>query len=152
MKKRTAQHGFVALMSIVIMSAIVLVMIFTLGASVFFSRFSALESEYKRTSLALAEACANTAMLKVAQNASYSPAPGGECVSVSDTCGVSGATKTCRICSVGVSSGVYTILARSVHKGSYTTIEAKGTMGSTNFNVTSWKEMNAYAGPACTLP
>lgn len=146
------ERGFVALMSIVIMSAIVLVLMFTLGISVFFSRFSVLETEHKRVSLALAEACANTAMLKIVQNASYAPAFGGECVSVSDTCGASGATRTCRICSVEESSGTYTIRTRAVHKGAYTTIEAVGTVGATNFNVDAWGEVASYTGAVCTLP
>ncbi len=152
MKYSERERGFVALMSIMILSAIVLVMIFTLGASVFFSRFSALEGEYKRTSLALAEACATTAMLKVAQSSTYTPAVGGECVSVSDSCGVSGATKTCTICSVALSSGTYTVRTRAVFKGSYTTLEVKGSMAATNFVVTQWTEIPVYSGSICTLP
>ncbi len=139
-------------MSVVIMSAIVLVMIFTLGASVFFSRFSVLDGEYKRVSLALAEACANTAMLKIAQDSSYSKSGAGECESVSDTCGVSSATKTCRICHVSKSGSVYTIRARAVYKGAYTNIVARGTLGATNFVISSWNEAAANPDVSCTLP
>lgn len=150
--KTVPHNGFIALMSVILMGAILLGIMFTLGASVFYARFSVLDSEHKRISLALAEACANTAMLKIAQSASYVPGAGGECVSVSDTCGVAGAMRTCRICDVAQSAGVYTIRARAVYKGSYTTIEAKGTLGSTNFNVSSWTELGAYGGPPCPLP
>lgn len=152
MKYRVRNRGFIALMSVMIMSAIVLVMIFTLGVSVFFSRFSVLDGENKRVSLALAEACANTAMLKVAQNSSYAPVVGGECVSVSDTCGISGAAKTCRICSVTLTDGSYTILTRAVYKGAYTTLEVQGAVGPTNFLVTKWTELPTYSGAICSIP
>lgn len=152
MKPNTLQRGFVALVSIVIMSGIVTVLIFTLGVSVLFSRFSVLDGEYKRTSLALAEACANTAMLKIAQDVAYTPDAGGECVSVSDICGASGATHTCRVCSVSRSGGRYTILTRAVYRGAYTTLETKGTLGTKNFNVSSWRESGSYSGAICALP
>lgn len=149
---KNQQRGFVALMSIIIMTAVVIALIFTVGVSVFFSRFSVLDGEYKRESLALAEACTNTAMVKIAQDPSYAPAATGECVSVSDTCGVVGATRTCKICSVSLSGGMYTIRTRAVYTGAYTTIEAKGSLGETNFNVSSWREVGSYAGAICTLP
>ncbi len=139
-------------MSVMIMSAMVLVMIFTLGISVFFSRFSVLESEQKRLSLALAEACANTAMLKAAQNSAYTPPFGGECVGVSDTCGVAGATRTCRICSVSQTAGTYTIRTRAVYKGAYSAVEFRGTLGASAFTVSSWREIAPYTGSVCTLP
>ncbi len=152
MKHHDNNRGFIALMSVVIMSAIVLVMIFTLGASVFFSRFSVLDGENKRVSLALAEACTNTAMLKIAQDAAYTKSGTGECVSVSDTCGVSGATKTCRICHVSKTGSVYTIRTRAVYKGAYTNLSAAGTLGSTNFTVSSWGETSANPDVSCALP
>lgn len=152
MTYRTQQCGFVALMSIIIMSALVIGLIFTVGVSVFFSRFSVLDGEYKRTSLALAESCTNTAMLKIAQDSAYEPVSGGECVSVSDICGVSGTVRTCKICSVTVAGGIYTIRTRAVYRGAHTTIETKGALGPDNFNVTSWREISTYTGAICPLP
>src|ERR1043166_3984600 len=82
------QKGFVALMSVIIISAILLTLIFTLNLSSFFARYDALGGDNKRVSLGLAEACVEAAKLKIAQNAAYTPAAGGDCVSVYDTCGV----------------------------------------------------------------
>ena len=148
---RQQEGGFVALVSVIIISAILLTMIFVLGASSFFARFDALDQESKRVSLGLAEACANMAMVKLAQNSSYVPASGGDCVSVSDTCGAFGATRVCRICQV---SGALTktILVRARYNGAYTTISVSGTIGSTNFNVTNWSEIATYGGVTCTVP
>ena len=149
MKRQHHNRGFVALMSVIIISAILLVYVFTLGASSFLNRINVLDTENKRISLALAEACASTAMLKIAQNASYAPIAGGECVSVSDTCGAAGAKKTCKICPSGVSNVFY---ARAVYNGAYTNLRVEGSIASNNFSVVSWEETAPYGGPACLLP
>ncbi len=150
--KKNSRSGFVALLSVIIMSAVVLVMIFTLGTGVFFSRFSVLENENKRISSGLAEACANTAILKIAQNDSYAPAVGGECVSVSDTCGASDAIMICQICSVHLSGSIYTVRSRAEYKGSFTTLQVQGVMGPASFTLSAWSEIPAYTGSICPLP
>lgn len=151
MHTKNTNRGFVALMSVIVISAILLVFVFTLGVASFFNRFDTLDTESRRVSLALAEACGNMAMLKIAQDAAYTPASGGECVSVSDTCGASGATRTCRICSVALSGSEYTVLARAVYGSAYSNLRIKGSMSSTNFSVSEWTEQSAYGGPTCTL-
>src|SRR4051812_21214163 len=121
----TGERGFVALISVIIVSAILLVLLFTLGAASFLSRFSVLDSENKRISLALAEACANTAMIRISQNSQYGISPalpaGGDCVGVGGgVCppSVSPTSKTCRICRTSP-----TILTRAVYNGAYTNLE-----------------------------
>jgi hypothetical protein len=140
-------RGFIALMSVILISAILLVLVFTLGVSSFFNRFSTLDREYKRLSLDLAEACANVAMVKIAQDSAYT---GGECVGVSDTCGAADAEMVCAICSVS-GSGMKTIRSRAVYRGAYTNLRVTSSMASSNFLVASWEEETS--GPSgCTVP
>jgi hypothetical protein len=70
-------NGYIALMSATIISLILLGMTFTLASGGYYSRFNALNKEYKKVSLGLAESCANVALLEVAQNYNFTvPAAG----------------------------------------------------------------------------
>ena len=140
------------MLSVIVISAILLTLIFTLNLSSFFARFDALSGENKRVSLGLAEACIEAAKLKAAQNASYAPAPGGDCVSVSDTCGAVGATKTCRTCNVTHIGNSYTFMTRAAVGGSYTNLTVTGTIATSTFSVTGWSENTQYLGPICAIP
>ncbi len=60
-------------MSAVIMSAVLLAVLFTVNTASFYARFNSLEREYKRNSLALAEGCVNSALLRLGQNYHYDP-------------------------------------------------------------------------------
>lgn len=73
------EKGYVALMSVIVISLILLGLTTILSMSGYFSRFNVLNGEYKRVSLGLAESCANVALLKIAQNPNYT---GGETISV----------------------------------------------------------------------
>src|ERR1035437_618998 len=73
------RDGFVALMSTVIISAILLAFMFSSGVSSFNARFDALEGEYKRVAVELAESCVNEALLWLGQNYNYA---GNETVSM----------------------------------------------------------------------
>lgn len=136
MKKQPIQRGFVALMSVIIISAILLVTIYLLSASSFLNRFDSLDFENKRVSLGLAEACVNAAVLEYAQGVQTA-----QQVTVE-------AGKTCRICSINLATGV--ILTRAVYNHAYTNITA--TVNST-YALTNWSESQTYVGPpACPLP
>lgn len=76
--------GFIALFSVILISFVLLLVTTTLSFAGFSGRFNILESEYKKRSRELAEACLATARLKLAENNFYS---GNGIVSVgSDTC------------------------------------------------------------------
>ncbi len=154
MNTQDTQRGFIALMTVIIVGAILMVMIFTLGASAFLNRFSTFDTENKRISLALAESCANAAMIRIAQNPSYSPVGNGECVSVGGTCPAG--KMVCKICEVTPVGGPnYTIYARASYNGAFTNIEVDGSIVSDNFSVTRWVESPDYDTsllPACPLP
>jgi len=61
------QRGFIALMSAIVISVLLLAITLSLGFSGFFTRFNILDSESKERSSALAEACGDTAILNLAQ-------------------------------------------------------------------------------------
>ena len=78
------EQGFIALITAIVLSAILMVVTVVLNQSGFFARSALLDSEYKERSVALAQACADTALLKLAANPAYA---GSETVPVeSDTC------------------------------------------------------------------
>jgi len=60
------KRGFVALITAIILSVILIVVTVTLNRSGFFARGAILEAEFKETSSALAEACVDTALLRLA--------------------------------------------------------------------------------------
>ncbi len=154
MNMQHTQKGFIALMTVIIVGAVLMVLIFTLGASAFLNRFSTFDTENKRISLALAESCANMAMIKIAQNPSYDPQAvgAGECVGVGDNCPTG--KMICKICEVSPVGGPnYTIYARAAYNGAYTNIEVDGSIVSNNFSVTRWVEAESYSGSlTCPLP
>jgi len=68
---RNNNKGFIALISVVIISFVLLLVATTLGLKGFFSRFNILDSESKAKSSELANGCIETARLKLVNNNSY---------------------------------------------------------------------------------
>jgi len=73
LRKSNSNRGFVALMTAIILTAILLIVTITLNQTSFFTRGILLDSEYKERSFALAEACVDVARLKLANNILYNP-------------------------------------------------------------------------------
>lgn len=67
MKKAAPQEGYIALVSAIVISVLLITITVGLGLDGIFSRLNILDSESKTRSIALAEACADTAILNVAQ-------------------------------------------------------------------------------------
>lgn len=65
------QSGFILLMSSIVLSAVLVAVVFSLSFSGFFTRFNLLDSANKESSLGLAEACAQIAVLKKQQDMAY---------------------------------------------------------------------------------
>ena len=83
-KTNNNRQGFIALITAMILSAILMVVTVALNQSSFFARSALLDSEYKEKSTALVESCLNTAILKLAVNPAYA---GGETIPVqTDSC------------------------------------------------------------------
>lgn len=90
-----SNKGFVALISAIMISAILLAILFTTNTSTFFARFDALDTEYKRVATGLAESCANQALLKLAQDYYYNP--DNETIAVgNETCNIKSVTPRAR--------------------------------------------------------
>jgi hypothetical protein len=139
-------RGFIALMSVVVIGAILLVYVVSLGVSTFFARMDALTLENKEVSRALAEGCVNAALVRLAGDSGYAPPAGGACVELGGTCGGADPQKVCKICSV--SGG--TIRARARYHGSYTNVEV---VYSSSFGINQWTERStvSWAG-TCSVP
>ncbi|MBU6501031.1 MAG: hypothetical protein KGJ89_02805 [Patescibacteria group bacterium] len=65
------QKGFIAVTSALVIAVLLLAVTLSLSFTGFFSRFNVLYLSYKEKSYSLAEACANTALLKRAIDGSY---------------------------------------------------------------------------------
>ena len=65
-RRDTDERGFIALMTAVIVAAVLMTLALGASSAGFYARFDALGSEEKRVSLGLAESCANVALLALA--------------------------------------------------------------------------------------
>lgn len=128
MKNYNTQKGFIALISSIVMSAILLLITTTLSLSSFFTRFTILESEYKEKSSALAEACVDSALVKIALDNAYSPS--NETVQFGNN--------ICLINGVTTISGQKTIATQGNYQESYTNLSV--TIQTNNLQVISWLE------------
>ena len=139
------QDGYIALVSTMVIMVVLIVITSTLSLSGYFSRFNVLKHEYKRTSSYLAEACADEALLLVANNKSYAPISGGQPIVINSTTGTS-----CKLCSVG-SGSPRTILTRAKYNNSITNIQVTATLTNTAITVTAWQENPTYSDVSCPL-
>jgi hypothetical protein len=137
--------GFVALMSVIIISAILLGLTAAANTAGFFSRFSELDGEYKQASYALAGACVNTALLTLAQQYAYAPS-NQQVMLGSDSCIIVGVTTV----SAAASSKTVTIQTRAAYKNTFTTLQVTaqvqnplvaGTAVAPDIIAVSWREI-----------
>jgi hypothetical protein len=146
------QSGFIALISVIVIAAILIILVALVSTTNFFTRFNVLDYENKKVSTSLAEGCINTAIVNLAKDVSYAPVAGGDCLSMGGTCGGVDPQKVCRICSVTTSGSNKIIVARAKYNKAYTNITAKVTPGTTDFTVNSWDETATYTGSPCIVP
>ncbi|MDR3643432.1 MAG: hypothetical protein P4L74_07480 [Candidatus Doudnabacteria bacterium] len=106
MREITLQSGFIALISVIIISALLLAVTAALSTANYFARFNILEDEFKHHSNALAEACINFARGQVADNQGYV---------VVTPVSVAVGTDVCRIVSVSAFGGQTTINTQGIY-------------------------------------
>ena len=141
---RTAEGGFVALISVIIIAVVLAIITFSLSTSGFFLRFNILDNEAKKQSLDLAEACANEVMLAIASGSTSTPQtfPVG--------------SSSCKFCSISTVGATSTVKVRAVtsdgNSNSYSNVTAVLTLNGTNFIVNSWDDVPTYSGPSCSVP
>lgn len=130
--KKFYQGGYIALMSAIIISALLIVISVTLSFTGFFARFNILDAEFKNRSLGLAEACANAALLKLAEDSSFS---GNQTVAVG--------TDSCMIFGVATSAGKFVFKTQGIYpatgaKRAYSNIALQASAA--DLSIVSWEE------------
>ncbi len=127
------QSGYIALVSVLIISGLLVMALCTVSMSGFFSRFNTLNSEFKEVSTSPAESCINIALLKLAQNISYG---GNEIILIGD--------RSCTIRSVvpGSISGQLIVESQAIVEHAYTNLRV--TINSSDFSVISWQEIPMF--------
>lgn len=132
------KSGFVALISAVIISAILMALAYSLSLSGMFTRFNVLDSENKKVSAALARSCLDTALLKIKQDSGYA---GGE--SFSQSLG------SCSVCPIQNGGNIITIDARSAVGDAHTNLEMK--INSADYSKVSLEELATYPRSDCAF-
>lgn len=127
-KKSKTNSGFIALISAVIISVILLLMITNTSLTSFYSRSNILDYELKERATALSEGCADTAILRLIENPDYA---GNETVPIG--------ADNCSILSVTAAPGAKTILVTAAYKNYVTNL--KIVLKSTDMSVVSWEEI-----------
>ena len=127
-----SQDGFIALTTVMIIAALIIIIGASMGYAGFFSRFNILDGEFKEMSLGLAEACAEIARVEIANN------PGFTASNATYDVGNDMPQRTCKIVSV---TGSYTVRTQGIEKNSYSNIEAVFNRTASDVTVTSWKEV-----------
>ena len=125
---RNKNNGFIALISVIVVSAILLLIAVTLSFSQFYDRYNILESEYKERSASLAEACVDSALLELANNINY----------LGDATTTIGANK-CYVGNVTTSGPNKIFKTRATYQNSYT--DLKIVIDSSTFSIQSWEEI-----------
>lgn len=124
-----SQSGFIALFSVIIISAILILMAITLSMSGFFGRFNILDSESKERANALVDACIDSARLAIATT-SFTV---GTTVPVV----VNGQNCSYTISGSGIST---TVVASANYNTTYTYYYVKVDATDSNLPITSFKE------------
>jgi hypothetical protein len=126
------QQGYVALISAIVISVLLITITFALSFTSFYGRGNILNSEFKKVSYGLASSCAENAMLKLALNQSYVPVSGGETLNLG--------SNTCKIISVTSSGSQRTIKTQSIYKNTYSNLQVLVTLSPSSLTVNRWTE------------
>jgi hypothetical protein len=126
------QNGFIALVSAVIFSAVLLALVSLSARGIFWERFSILYRENKEISVALAGSCVQAALLDLAEGKNM-PAAGDEII-------VDGPQK----CDIGeindIGSGFWEIIARANWENSSTNLKATAKLENGEIKIIDWRE------------
>ncbi len=72
-KNKILQRGFMALISVILISAILMLIATSLSFSGFYARYNILDSEFKTQSTELAKSCIDAALIRLAHDYAYIP-------------------------------------------------------------------------------
>lgn len=135
--RHKSDSGFVALISAIIIAAVLLIFVVGAGAGGFFTRFDVFGTEIKEVSYGLAEACVHTAVLEMSQDLSYDPGTDGDVVPV-------GTSEKCIICKDTSYPNIYVQASSS---NSFTNLEA---VTNSDFEIVDINEVANHSS-ACTI-
>ena len=125
------QGGYIALISAIVISVLLITITVTLGLNSLFGRFNILDSESKERSSELAEACIDQAIL----DATYGTYSTNKVVAVGPT-----TSDNCTIVLSSLSGTQVTIKTQSIINKSYTNL--KIVVDANTFGTISWQECN----------
>ena len=131
MKQKHKKKGFVALMSSIIISAMLLIIAVNTGFINFYNRTNILNSELKEISTSLADACLDIALLNLLQDSYYS---GNINVPVGEN--------SCYIGPVTVNGAQKMFYTKGVFRGAHTNL--KITLDGTNLKVIAIEEIPTF--------
>lgn len=123
-----SQTGFIALMSVIIISALMLAVSLALSMSGFLARSNITDSEHKERSAALADGCVDDALIRLAASSSYA---GNEVITMGDD--------QCTIVSVAIVGTSATIRTTATIEKAMTTIQVMATLNP--LIILSWQEL-----------
>ena len=126
------QSGFVALITAIVLSLILIIITTTLNQTSFLTRSMLLDAEYKERSAALAEACVDVARLKLANDATY----------VGSELGVLVGADTCDIRPISISGSQKVIETKASFRGATTNLRVL--VNFSDLSVFSWTEIQAF--------
>jgi len=141
LQTKNPSGGFIALISILLVSMVLLVTVTTLNLTGYIARESILDAEFKEMSISLAEACGNIAVIKLASDFTYTQT--SESVEM-----VNG--NQCKIISVTGSSTIKTARVQANSHELYTNLEIEVT-NSPSFKINSWKECADFIATPCVI-
>ncbi|OGY61668.1 MAG: hypothetical protein A3G58_00775 [Candidatus Colwellbacteria bacterium RIFCSPLOWO2_12_FULL_46_17] len=135
-------NGFIALISVIVITMILLGVTATLGMKGFLDRFNILEGEAKETSAGLAAACVEAARIKIADEGSTYT--GGDTLCLEWPCAGEDDDKKCLVSSVTPDiphTDESTILTHASYKGASTNYEVVVNYVQELIPIVSWKEI-----------
>lgn len=140
-RQKQREKGFIALMSAIVISLLLITLGATLSLTGFFTRFDIADAEYKERSIGLAEACGDLAMVKLAGDINYAVVQSDHTIAVGgDSCSIVSISPT------PPRSGQITIMTQGIFPAlgsgpehAYTNI--KIVTNASDLSIVSWQEV-----------
>ena len=133
----TFQRGYSALISTLLLSAILSVLVFSASANAFLSRQNTTASEQYLQAIQLANSCASVALVNLAEDTAYSPKVGGDLISVLPHI-------SCYIDSVTLAGNSATVHTHARVESSHAFVEVAATIdpsSTTVVTILNWNEI-----------
>ena len=127
-----SQRGFIALISSIILSIILLSLTIRVSSSNFSARTNALHTEFKSISVALARSCSQAALLRLSQEYWYIPNGNGDTVSIEeDECTIKEINHEAEDSTTHTKK--VTVITKSSYRGAFTTLYTEILMTNPSF-------------------